>query len=568
MPIKNMIVKSTSKKNLGKNIKTDVYYWKENNELVGVAVGHFAPFTGKFGHARMLENAKKAGIKKFIIVIPKTTKSLDDNRNMFTDEQKKYIIEKGCEDLGIDLLDVTISDTSFSAAIINNLAKKYQQYRLVLLCGPDRYDDYLRFGRPFNIDNKSTLDKNDSEFRRFEIYPCDSRGKKNVSGTQVREFIKNNDREKFLDATGYSKKLWNIVRKFAINNGVIDIDEGKTFYDVLSNYNIISEEVQATKREGIKHLYNPGNSQELSSKDFIDIVKWIKSQGGKLDDSKNVSYSEKSDGCALRFGLNESNKFFIEQSYSGPVYDGDFFREKSLKKFGFVNRMGKAWKDLFNEMKADKSIQNILKKYNTKNGIKVIGEVYINEIGFEGKIPDTLRFVGMEYYKSKLGTCCTIIIFNVVDGNGEKIKNSDNIRKEFIKSSTKKIIFDDPNYPNKFGSIDFKKEISELENTVKNLQKEYGQSLEEILDSKSKKKDDIDKKNAIKTAIEKIQEKFDKKIKALFKNTDGKWGPYREGIVLKLANDVMLKITSDEFKKFKANHNDDTMSNWLREPAE
>src|SRR5574344_106518 len=164
MPIKNMIVKSTSKKNLGKNIKTDVYYWKENNELVGVAVGHFAPFTGKFGHARMLENAKKAGIKKFIIVIPKTTKSLDDNRNMFTDEQKKYIIEKGCEDLGIDLLDVTISDTPFSAAIINNLAKKYQQYRLVLLCGPDRYDDYLRFGRPFNIDNKSTLDKNDSEF--------------------------------------------------------------------------------------------------------------------------------------------------------------------------------------------------------------------------------------------------------------------------------------------------------------------------------------------------------------------------------------------------------------------
>jgi len=67
MPIKNMIVKSTSKKNLGKNIKTDVYYWKENNELVGVAVGHFAPFTGKFGHARMLENAKKAGIKKVFI---------------------------------------------------------------------------------------------------------------------------------------------------------------------------------------------------------------------------------------------------------------------------------------------------------------------------------------------------------------------------------------------------------------------------------------------------------------------------------------------------------------------
>ena len=29
----------------------------------------------------------------------------------------------------------------------------------------------------------------------------------------------------------------------------------------------------------------------------------------------------------------------------------------------------------------------------------------------------------------------------------------------------------------------------------------------------------------------------------------------------------MLKITSDEFKKFKADH-DESMSNWLREPAE
>ena len=47
--------------------------------------------------------------------------------------------------------------------------------------------------------------------------------------------------------------------------------------------------------------------------------------------------------------------------------------------------------------------------------------------------------------------------------------------------------------------------------------------------------------------------------------TEGKWGPQREGVVLKLANDVLLKITSDEFKKFKE-MKDDSMTKWVMEP--
>ena len=64
----------------------------------------------------------------------------------------------------------------------------------------------------------------------------------------------------------------------------------------------------------------------------------------------------------------------------------------------------------------------------------------------------------------------------------------------------------------------------------------------------------MSKKKRIKELIEEYQGKFDRKIQNLFNKTDGKWGPEREGVVLKLANNIMLKITSDSFKKFQANN--------------
>lgn len=560
-----MNIKSTKKETLGEPVEIGAYYWNDDSPLLGVVVGHFAPFTGKYGHARMMETAKKIGIDRFVVAMPMNKQPLDDDRNMFTAEQKEYIIEEGCKELGINVLEAFTSNGTFPPVVLRGVMDEYPNDRVVLLCGPDRMDEYLKWGRLYKKENKSTLITLDPNFRKFEVYPTESRGKRNVSATTVRQYIKDNDKESFLEATGYSEKLWRVIRKFVLENGIVEISENASFRDFLEDYDILNEEVAETKRVGIKHLYAPGNSQEISAVDFMDIIKWLKNQGGKLDDRINVSYSEKSDGAAFRMGLNSKNDFFIEQSYSGPVYDSDFFTKKYKEKFGFNNRLGRGWSNILSTLKKDTKIQNILKKYNTENGIKIIGEIYINELGMDGDIPDTMRFVGTEYYKAKIGTFCTIILIDGQDGDGNKLKNFSKIKKDLIDVTNKKIIFDDTDYSNKFGEVDLNDEISELEDVVEELEKEYGEALEDILNFKSRKRVDLDKKRKIKTKIQEIQGKFESKIKQLFMKTEGKWGPQREGVVLKLANDVLLKITSDEFKKFKE-MKDDSMTKWVMEP--
>lgn len=567
MPIKMMTIKSTKKETLGEPVEIGAYYWNDDSPLLGVVVGHFAPFTGKYGHARMIETAKKIGIDRFVVAMPMNKQPLDDDRNMFTAEQKEYIIEQGCKELGLNVIEAITSVGTFPPVVLREVMDKYPKDRVVLLCGPDRMNEYLKWGRLYKKENKSSLIIQDPNFRKFEVYPTVSRGKRNVSATTVRQYIKDNDKESFLEATGYSENLWRTIRKFLLENGVVEISENSSFMDFLEDYEILTEEVVETKRVGIKHLYAPGNSQEISALDFLDIIKWLKDQGGKLDDRINVSYSEKSDGAAFRMGLNSKNEFFIEQSYSGPVYDSDFFTKKYKEKFGFNNRLGRGWSNLLDTLKRDTKIQNILKKYNTESGIKLIGEIYINELGMDGDIPDTMKFVGTEYYKSKIGTFCTIILIEGLDGDGVKLQNFNKIKKDLIATSNKRIIFDDTNYDNKFGGVDLNDEISELEEAVKELEEEYGEALENILKLKSKKRVDLDKRRKIKRKIQEIQGKFESKIKKLFMDTEGKWGPQREGVVLKLANDVLLKITSDEFKKFKETK-DDSMNKWLLEPLE
>lgn len=566
MPTKLVTIKSTRKENYGEPVEVNAYYWTPENEPLGVIIGHFAPFTGKYGHARMMYEAQKQGIEKFVVVMPPNKSGLDDNRNLFTDEQRVKIVKEGCKELGIDILDCWIDEQKVPAAILGLIQRRFPNNRIVICCGPDREKSYARIALPFSDDNKPTLDPNDPNFRKQEMIVCADRGEQEVSGTKVRELLKDGDKATFKQMTGYSDAMWNMMRNFIRENGVVEIEE--SFADMLAAVKtVITEEIQATKRVGIKHLYNPGNSQQLSAQDFIDIVQWLKKQNGKLDDKVNVSYSEKCDGAAFRFGLDNEGKFFVEQSNSGPIFNRSEFENRNKEKFGYVTRLGKEWGNLLDKLRADKNIQNVLKKYTTDSGIKIIGEIYINALGAKGQKDDTLRFVGTEYYKSKIGSFCSIILINGFDGEGNELENFDEIRDALEAISTDKIMFDDCNYTNKFGEVDFNDEIDELEAVIKDLEKEYGEDVMTILNSKDRTKSAVEKRKAVKSVIEEYQGKFNDKIKALFDKTDGKWGPNREGIVLKLANDCLLKITSDAFKKFKASH-DNSHAEWLFGPAD
>lgn len=552
MPTKLMTIKSKRKDNFGEPVEVSAYYWTPKSKLLGVLFGHFAPFTGKYGHARLIYEAQKYGIEDFVVVMPANLSPLDDNRNLFTDEQKIKIVKEGCKELGINLLDCWVENFRNPNAVMGMVQRKYQDYRIVVCCGPDRAKLYTKLAVPYAKDNTPFLDPEDPNFRKQEMIVCEDRGARETSGTRIREILKNGTVKEFMEETGYSSKMWVMMRNFIKKNGVVELKE--SFFEKYNKEKYLNEGIVDTPKVHIKHLYNPGNSMQLKANEFLDIIDWLKQQNGKLDDNINVSYSEKCDGLPCRFGLDGAGRFFLEQGKSGPIFDAEEFTNRDIERVGYKTRINTAWKKVFIKLKNNKKFQNILKKYNTETGLKVIGEVFINSVAFKGRKDDLIRYIGTEYYKSKMGTFCSFILINAIDGENNDLEEFEDIKNDLIKISSPEVMFDDTNYRNKFGAIDFNEEIKELDNVIKGLEKEFGSDVKSILANPSRKKDDLSKKKKIKELIEEYQGKFDRKIQNLFNQTDGKWGPEREGIVLKLANNIMLKITSDTFKKFQANN--------------
>ena len=217
--IKN--VKSPWKKDKEANIDSPVYTYEKGDRPLGVIYGCFSPFTGKYGHARLLDRGEQEGIEDFIIVSPYKNQPIDNDRNMFTLEQKVKIAEAGCKDLGYNILGAYTSKAHFFLDALYEYAEMYPDYRLVLICGPDRADLYGKYCVPFG-EEYELQDEND--IGKFEILYCTDRGDKEVSGTKVREAIRNGDKEAFLEMTGYSPKMWNLCVKFAAKNGVLDLE--------------------------------------------------------------------------------------------------------------------------------------------------------------------------------------------------------------------------------------------------------------------------------------------------------------------------------------------------------
>lgn len=217
--IKN--VKSPWKKDKGANIDSPVYTYEKGDKPLGVIYGCFSPFTGKYGHARLLDRGEQEGIEDFIIVSPYKNQPIDNDRNMFTLEQKVKIAEAGCKDLGYNILGAYTSKAHFFLDALYEYAEIYPDYRLVLICGPDKADVYGKYCVPFG-EEYELQDEND--IGKFEILYCTDRGDKEVSGTKVREAIRNGDKEAFLEMTGYSPKMWNLCVKFAAKNGVLDLE--------------------------------------------------------------------------------------------------------------------------------------------------------------------------------------------------------------------------------------------------------------------------------------------------------------------------------------------------------
>lgn len=179
----------------------EVYQIHEGDELVGIILGHFAPFTGPKGHGRMIEALRDIGCNKFMIAIPETKKGRDDNRNMFTLSERIEIAEDYLVYAGLDGKVVTYNgwDPKVNNTKLYRRALKEfgEDIRPVFCYGPDR-QNFVDGNIPFD---------SDLEGRRCEYIICQDRGETECSGTEVRNKIREGDVEAICHLTGYDEEF-------------------------------------------------------------------------------------------------------------------------------------------------------------------------------------------------------------------------------------------------------------------------------------------------------------------------------------------------------------------------
>lgn len=174
-------------------------------EIVGILFGHFAPFTGPKGHGRMVEALREKGCHKFIIAIPDSTAAFDDDRAMYTVEQRleicdAYLKQEGLEGKAVKLRrgepKITVKGLIWDA--YNTFGPKI---RPVYVVGPDRADLFFK-NKEFGTDETTTFP---------EKMVLQDRGEGAVSGTKVRELIRQGDVDGVAQMTGYSRDVAQLL---------------------------------------------------------------------------------------------------------------------------------------------------------------------------------------------------------------------------------------------------------------------------------------------------------------------------------------------------------------------
>lgn len=192
----NRISRST-----GEHYTKYLYQFNENDPIVGIVFGHFAPFTGPNGHGRLVQRLLSIGAKKILIATPNNTKPFDDDREMFSAEQRKDIIQAYLDNEGIDGEAIAYERRRGPVAVQMGplcalAAQKFGlDIRPVFCFGPDRAEIVQDVCNPFD----EIADPTHCEF----IVDYD----RGTSGTKVRELIRAGDLDSIMKETGYNEDI-------------------------------------------------------------------------------------------------------------------------------------------------------------------------------------------------------------------------------------------------------------------------------------------------------------------------------------------------------------------------
>jgi hypothetical protein len=308
------------------------------------------------------------------------------------------------------------------------------------------------------------------------------------------------------------------------------------------------------ERVGVQHLYSQYKPEQYSMSfekfvDFIDIL----SANNNMIQPGNSTISEKADGMAVRFGIDPNNKYFLQGSYSGPVFDGNF--EGKIKH----EPTKKAFEESFGKIKS--LVYKTLLRYKKDlgiDGIRVQSEWLYSPFALTREDnPALVYFVATNYERDKLGIWSTFAIINVTDYNGVEL--NDDVKFDIIKSltdlSTKDVKFL-PLDIEVFNPINIGDIIPQVVQELNIFKSQYP-DYESVLYSTSRKRDDVKARKDMRSHLTRIFLPYQKRIHNIILNDverlAGKLGEF-EGVVIKLKGsdgDFVFKVISPSFHKQK-----------------
>jgi hypothetical protein len=294
--------------------------------------------------------------------------------------------------------------------------------------------------------------------------------------------------------------------------------------------NALKEDIPNFKRVGIQHLYNPGNSAELKDLDFIKLCEDLSEQGGNLE---NVGISLKVDGAGIRFGKDQNgNPFFMTSRVDKPMYKqniGDF------EKYGISQGQNK--EQLERTKNYDKALETVVTAPFMKDipsDTIISAEMLFNPMAI--KSDSGLTFVNIPYDPSKLGKIMTIVPISIREfSTGTISPYSNRVFNLLFKNSNPDIKIVNMSLENP--GID----VSSIVDPIASNADKLSSAIKQRGDTEAKQK----AKEVLTQARKELSEAiYDSPIEG--KN---QLGDTIEGLVVRMPNGLMVKITSPEMKQ-------------------
>jgi hypothetical protein len=306
----------------------------------------------------------------------------------------------------------------------------------------------------------------------------------------------------------------------------------KTLADYYSKYkaeSINEADAPDYKRQGIKHIYNPGSTVEMKDADFLAFVDSIAKNGGTLD---NIPVTLKVDGAGIRFGKDQSGKpFFMTSRVTTPIYADQvgMFEKYSRDNNGNEEQIARAEKyDQALSMIVNSDFIKVLPKDTI-----VQAEMMYNAMA--EKTNNGLKFVNISYDPKKLGKQMTLVpIIASTYSTGETLPNT--IIQKIISKSTPQI---------KIIGTELEHSDIDVKNIVEPIVK-MDNALRTALSSK--KKNDANKAKAKEILSQARKAISDAIINSANIKGKDKLGDTIEGLVIAMPNGQLAKVTSTEMK--------------------